>query len=281
MRVLVTGATSMIGDFLLPMLVDEGHEVFATSRRVHAPQLGVRWLVGDLALTDWSEGVGRIDALVNLASLALLVEALPRVIQTLEPGRLIAFGSTSMLTKRYARGKHDRQLAESLKDGEAELDWICTSHGVNWNILRPTLIYSLGRDKNLTMISSFIRRFRFFPLIGSGGALRQPVAAEDLAIACVQLLTDQKTNNKAYNLSGADVLSYKDMVIKLFEKEHLSPRFIHVSVFLLQAVIAMLRILPRYRYLTPDMAQRMSMDMVFSHYEASRDFGYAPRPFSP
>jgi len=36
MRVLVTGATSMIGDFLLPMLVNAEHEVVATSRKPHA-----------------------------------------------------------------------------------------------------------------------------------------------------------------------------------------------------------------------------------------------------
>ena len=43
MRVLVTGATAMVGDFLLPMLVGAGHRVVATSRRGQAPQAGVEW----------------------------------------------------------------------------------------------------------------------------------------------------------------------------------------------------------------------------------------------
>ena len=36
------------------------------------------------------------------------------------------------------------------------------SRGIEWVILRPTLIYGLGRDKNISEIARFIRRFSFF-----------------------------------------------------------------------------------------------------------------------
>ncbi len=281
MRVLVTGATSMIGDFLLPLLVRAGHEVIATSRREHAPQPGVRWLVADLASADWAEGVGRIDAWVNFTSLALLDEALARVVQTLAPKRMIAFGSTSMFTKRYARGGHDRGLAAQLQAGEAELARICTAHAIDWNILRPTLIYCLGRDRNLTQIRRFIRRFRFFPMVGSGEALRQPVHAEDLAVACLQLLQSGGCANRAYNLSGGEIISYRTMVERLFAGEGIRACFVHVPLPALRMLLVALRALPRYRYLTSDMADRMMMDMTFPHDEAAADFGYRPRTFSP
>jgi hypothetical protein len=40
-----------------------------------------------------------------------------------------------------------------------------------------------------------------------------------------------------------------------------------------------LRHLPRYRNWPSAMAERMSRDLVFDHFEATRDFGFEPRPF--
>ncbi len=60
--------------------------------------------------------------------------------------------------------------------------------GVEWVILRPTLIYGHGRDKNITEIARFIRRFGFFPLLGKANGLRQPIHVEDVAEACFAAL---------------------------------------------------------------------------------------------
>lgn len=49
MTVLVSGATSQIGRFLLPHLVQVHEPVLAVSRRPQPAQDGVQWLCGDLA----------------------------------------------------------------------------------------------------------------------------------------------------------------------------------------------------------------------------------------
>lgn len=281
MRVLVTGATSMIGDFLLPMLVQAGHQVIATSRRPQQTQEGVSWRCLDLEDEAWFESLDPVDAWIHLAAISLLDGRLDAALNHLKPARLIAFSSTSRFTKRYAHGARDCGFAAQLEKGEIHVEQACGAQGVDWVVIRPTLIYCLGRDKNLTLIQHFIRRFRVFPLVGSGRALRQPVHAEDLAWACEALLSRTDCVNRAYNLSGGEVLSYREMVKRLFEHAGIRPRFVRVPVMLLRMLIAMLRILPRYRYLTMDMADRMAMDMVFPHAEASRDFGYTPRPFRP
>ncbi|RME60121.1 NAD-dependent epimerase/dehydratase family protein, partial [Candidatus Parcubacteria bacterium] len=281
MRVLVTGATSMIGDFLLPMLVDAGHEVVATSRRERETQQGVDWHCLDLVRENWFHSLGRVDAWINLTAISLLDDNVERALAHLRPQRLIVFSSTSRFTKRYAHGEQDRGFAEQLMRGEERVERICRTQGASWHIIRPTMIYCLGRDKNLTLILRFIRRFRVFPLVGSGGALRQPVHAEDLAWACRALLDRKDCADKAYVLSGGEVLTYREMVSRLFAKLGLRPRFVRVPVMLLRMLIGILHIFPHYRYLTMDMADRMDMDMVFSHDEAARDFGYAPRPFRP
>ncbi len=280
-RVLVTGATSMVGDYLLPLLVKSGYEVIATSRERHASQQGVRWIRADLNSDAWFADVGRADFWIHFASLEYLPELLPQAAQIMGLKRLIAFSSTSRFTKTDARGERDRGLAVSLSENEKLVERVCEEIGVDWTILRPTLIYSLGRDKNITLIDEKIRQFSFFPLIGRSQGLRQPVHAEDLACACKQLLDSEKGVNRAYNLSGDEILSYRAMVERLFEKRRMKPKFLVIPLWVLRFIISFIRILPRYRYLSPDMADRMQRDMVFSHDSATRDFGYSPRKFRP
>lgn len=282
MKILVTGATSMIGDYLLPMLVKAGHEVVATSRRAYPDSDCVRWVQVDLLTSDlWMEKVGKVDVWINFTSLKLLTDLLGEAAKVIKPGRIIAFSSTSRFTKINAKSAHDQAIAADLAEGEKILEERCQVEGIAWTIFRPTLIYLLGRDKNITLISNKIRQLHFFPLIGSGRGLRQPVHAEDLAMACLQALESEATLNKAYNLSGNEVLSYREMVVRLFEKQGMRPRFVRLPLLLFHLVIDTARLLPKYRYLTPDMADRMEKDMVFSHEDASRDFGFAPRDFQP
>jgi len=61
-----------------------------------------------------------------------------------------------------------------------------------------------------------------------------------------------------------------------------APRFLPIPLILMRIGIYLAKLAPRFRYLTPDMADRMSQDMVFSHeHAASQDFSYSPRSFQP
>lgn len=281
MRVLVTGATSMIGDFLLPRLCQAGHEVIATSRKEHPPQQGIQWLRLDLSQPGALAKMGQVDVWINLTSLSLLRPAAAHMAESMGISRLIAFSSTSKFTKADARSSMDRRFARELKKSEDWLEAFCAEHGIHVNILRPTMIYCRGRDKNVTTILRFIERFGFFPLVGGGKGLRQPVHAEDLAMACMQILEHNQLPSRGYNLSGGEILSYREMVERLFAVLNRPVRIVPVPLFAFRWAIALARLLPGYRFLTPDMACRIMKDMVFSHQAASRDFGYKPRPFQP
>lgn len=110
--------------------------------------------------------------------------------------------------------------------------------------------------------------------------MRQPVHAADLAQACTDALDNPRTHAKAYNLSGGSTVTYRQMAEAVFRqlgRPILTPR-VPVAVF--RAAIAVARWLPRLRGLSSEMATRMTSDMCFDHEEATRDFGFQPRPFS-
>lgn len=151
--------------------------------------------------------------------------------------------------------------------------------GVEWVVLRPTLIYGHGRDQNIVEMGSFICRFGFFPLLGLAGGLRQPVYVEDVAAACVAALSSQECKNRAYNIAGRETLSYRDMAGRVFAALGRRPRLITTPQWLFSVALAFLHLWPRYHHWTIAMAERMNHDLVFDHADAKRDFGYTPRTF--
>jgi nucleoside-diphosphate-sugar epimerase len=279
MMALVTGATSMVGDYLLPLLVHSGIEVTAVSRTPQTDVEHIQWIVSDLNTGDGLKQLDSADVWIHLASISLLPDVLTAHANPLGIKRLIVFSSTSKFTKWSARGERDRGIARMLQEGEEAIRHICSDLDIAWTIFRPTMIYAPGRDKNITMIQRIIERFGFFPLPGNGCGKRQPVHAEDLAIASLQVLQSDRANNQAYNLGGSEELTYREMVERIFLQSGKKILFIRIPPTLLRWIITVARMLPRFKYLTPDMADRMAQDMVFSRTKAAMDFGYAPRPF--
>jgi len=193
--------------------------------------------------------------------------------------RVVALSSTSRFTKDDSSNPEERAIALRLADAEARVQAWAASHGVEWIILRPTLIYGLGRDKNITEIARFVRRFGFFPLFGKANGMRQPLHAQDVAGACVAALGAPAAANRAYNLSGAETLAYRDMVVRIFRTVGRPVRLVPVPLFVFRFALAILLLVPRYRKWTFAMAERMNRNLVFNHFDATRDFGFAPRPF--
>ena len=277
--VLVLGARSQIGDYLLPALVRSGYRVLAATRGPFpAAMPGVEWVRVDGDGRVSARG-GPVFAVVNLAPIGLLPPMLQRF-SAQGVARLIAFSSTSVFTKVKSHDPNERELVRSLLESERAIATHAMATGLRWTVLRPTLVYSWGRDRNVSDIGRFARRFRVFPLLGQGNGLRQPVHAQDLADACVAILENAGTFGKAYNLAGARRLTYRRMVEEIFLYQGLTPRFVRLPAWLIRACIRWARALPRFRNLSPELATRMQTDMCFDSDEARADFGFDPRPFA-
>ncbi len=281
MQLLLTGATGQIGDFLLPLLEEAGHRVNAISRKSRAPTQTLTWIQADLEEPgSLARAAGHCDVLIHMAPIWTLPPQLPGLSETgIE--RILAFGSTSRFGKRASTNPHERAVVDKLIRAEEDLIGQCERQGVSWTLFRPTLIYGAGRDQNVNSIRRFVERWGFFPITGKGSGLRQPVHAADLAGACLPALAVDASRNKAYNLSGGETLSYRAMVERIFQAAGRRSRIPSLPLPPLRLALRAAARLPGYGYIQPEMADRMNRDLVYEHREASADFGYAPRPFSP
>ncbi|MBL8493609.1 MAG: NAD-dependent epimerase/dehydratase family protein [Burkholderiales bacterium] len=273
--------------YLLPMLARRGDRVIALTRsldRVRATphfdhlQDCAQWRQADVS-RDGGLPAGA-DTLIHIAPLALLPPLIP-AFAACGGRRLVAFGTTSLYSKSASDDARERALAERVADAESSVARLCAAHGIAWTVLRPTLVYGAGMDRNVTLIAALIRRLRCFPLFGPARGLRQPVHAADLAEACLRALDQPATIGRAYNLAGGETLDYREMVRRIFIALGRTPRFVRVPLPLFRLAMWCIARLPRYRDFNPEMARRMNHDLVFDCSDAERDFGFAPRRFQP
>ena len=148
--VLVLGASSQIGYCLLPRLVQAGMPVLALSRRPQAALAGVAWHTGKLPAPPTA--VDAAESIICFAPLDALSTWLhagnaPRL------RRVVATSSMSAESKVASPVAAERALAQRLRNGEAALASVCAARGIEWSILRPTLVYGVARDRNLTPLA--------------------------------------------------------------------------------------------------------------------------------
>lgn len=276
--VLVTGATSQVGLCVVRRLISSGAAVLALSRGDAIPfdHERLRWIKGDL--TD--EALHLEDYLVDLAVHCAPLWHLPPTLKMLaaaEVKRVIAFGSTSIFGKAMSRNTHEKEVVEQLTRAEADLAAGCDALGIQWTLLRPTLVYGVGLDVNVTSLAHIIDRYGFFPVYPPAFGRRQPVHADDLAMAVLQAAATAESVGKAYNVSGGEVLTYRQMLERLFAVCGRPPRI--VATTLLPFLLDMAGWVSRKKHINGEIARRMNDDLIFFHDDARRDFGFHPRPF--
>ncbi|MEQ1530588.1 MAG: NAD-dependent epimerase/dehydratase family protein, partial [Methylococcales bacterium] len=180
-RIGVFGAGSLVGERLLLLLAESSARVFAYYRQKHERnETNIEWL----CLSYPQPNQHAIHSWFCLAPIWILPDYFSFLEQH-QVRRVVALSSTSRFSKLNSSDPEEQVMVKQLIAAEERLQIWAESKAIDWIILRPTLIYGYGRDKNITEIARFIKRFGFFPVFGKAQGLRQPVHAEDVAQACI------------------------------------------------------------------------------------------------
>ncbi|MEI7036589.1 NAD(P)-dependent oxidoreductase [Fulvimonas yonginensis] len=268
MTVLVFGASSQIGHFLLPRLQARGEPVLALSRtpRVGAP--GLTWLAGHLP--DAVPAVPEVRAIVSFGPLRAFAQWLAAATPAGRPC-IVATSSMSVESKAASVVPAERAIAEELRQGEAELAAACARLGCAWTVLRPTLIYGAGRDRSLSPVARRAMRLRVFPR-PAGRGLRQPVHADDIAQAVLAAL--ERPAHRVLPIGGGERLRASEMFARV-------QRSLPVATLPLPLPAWMLRLarhaVPRLR----GPLARLETDLIADNAELEDLLGVHPRPFHP
>jgi nucleoside-diphosphate-sugar epimerase len=276
-NLLIIGATSLVGYRLrLALEADLRFKTRFTTRR---PKLSDD-LHLDLLHPKAFEGEGFSHIIVT-TPIWLITDEVLEVLWAQGLKRILAFSSTSIHSKAFSPEPEERKIAEQLAASEARLSIFCHTHDIALTLLRPTLIYDEGRDQNISQIEKIIEKFGFFVVCDGAKGQRQPIHAHDLAKAALGALMTPSTYHKAYDVSGGETLSYFDMVARIFKAKGRRVRIISLPIWLWRFGFFSLNLIRPQKTLKRNinMALRMREDLVFSHSEATKDFGFSPKGF--
>jgi len=276
--IVLLGATSQIGYFLLKRMYQRHLSVMAVSRRA-PPAWGIMpntcWMQHDLDETPMPSDAGSLIAVGALRHVVDAVRVMPRLTH------VVAVSSSSVTTKQGSRVSAEQRIVAELSQAETALQAICAERQIVLTLLRPTLVYGCGLDRNLTRIAEWLRRRSWLPIAYPARGQRQPVHADDLAGVCVNCLELGSEAEGCFELAGGSRLSYRQMVEAVAESLSLPLRLIGLPAWLLAPALDCAAYLAPFRGLNGAMVRRQNTDLLVDDTAAREQLQWHPRPFKP
>ncbi len=219
MKVFVAGGSGFVGSHVVRALRDAGHKVTVFSRD---PERGgfqgdVVTHRGDIAqpatYRDHLTEIG-YDAVVHCVG---LIKNRRMKGQTFE--RIVAGGTKALADAAEDAGVGRFVLisANGVTDGgtsynETKLaaEDAVKESGMQWTILRPSLIFGEGADFSHQLRS--LMRLGAIPYFGRGAFRFAPVSVQDVGHAVVRSLERDEAAGATFHLCGPDVVTYKEII---------------------------------------------------------------------
>jgi nucleoside-diphosphate-sugar epimerase len=283
-EVMLFGATGIVGTALLRQAAVRPLVVQAVTRAT-APPAGLgglaRWHCGDRF--ELSAGAGPWPALPVVLSAGPLDAFAQWLSRAPLEGvrRVVALGSTSVLTKHDSPDAAERALSARLQDAETRLIARCEDAGIAWTLLRPTLIWGDGRDRNVSRLARLARRYRTLVLPASARGLRQPIRACDVAAAMLAAIDRPQSTGKILNLPGGETLPYVEMARRTAAAAAPGSRVLRVPDVIVRTAARWAAGLGLVEGTAGAAIARMAADLVFDPAPATAALGTTPSGFAP
>jgi len=281
--ILLFGASGLVGAEVLDLAAAATRPVFAVSRSTRAPDNGCSGIQGLCGPSfDLYTGPGPWPRAATVISCGPL-DALAAWLERVRPAglhRLVALSSTSVETKTASPDPAERALVERLARAESRVVGHCEASGIRWTLLRPTLIWGRGRDRNVSRLASMARRFGVIALPAFARGQRQPIRARDVAAALLAAIDRPASESRRLDLPGGETLAYDEMVRRIIVATAPRGRIVRLPGLLVSAVT---RTLAALGFAGPAIAaiERMREPLVFDGGPACDALGVAPLGFDP
>jgi nucleoside-diphosphate-sugar epimerase len=159
----------------------------------------------------------------------------------------------------------------------AEAEKRVAASGLDYTILRPTLVYGPDGAGDFRSLVALVQSFPLLsPLPGSGSARLQPVYIGDLVRAVELVLSHAAAHGKTYNVSGASVVQTRELVTRIASAEGLRRIAVPVPMMLCRATAAALRMAVPASVFRPDAILGLARDAALDHTPLREECGFEP-----
>lgn len=271
--IIVTGGTGHTGCRLVQALVDRGEPVGVLTREPAKMHLNLRRRIevfrGDLTNPDQAaaafDGARAVIALTHIKLAGHVIEACNRA------GVVRAIFMSS--TRRFTQ--FPEETARQVIAGEEAV----RASGLEWTILRPSMIYGSRHDNNLVHLQRALQKWPVHPLPDGGRMKWQPVFTWDVVSALLAALDRAEAIGHDFTIAGPDPITYAEMVRTMTRQMKVRRLLVPVPLALVRGAMALMGRVTKRPLLTADQIDRLREDKIFDITDARRDLGFDPISF--
>jgi nucleoside-diphosphate-sugar epimerase len=304
--ILVTGGTGFIGSHLVDTLVANGEQVKVlvreTSNVAHLKDLGVELVVGDLTdpecvdsamkgsnyvchlatAPDWSPKKEHWNT-NYYGTLNMFESALKRGVQRFvycSTAGVLGFADKVPLDENCSHlpspySPYAITKCEAEKEARAYY-----RKGLPVAIMRPAQVYGPRDSGTMGLGIKWVQR-GFFPLIGGGKALLQPIYVQDVVDAIILAMEVDKALGQTYNIAGEEILSFKEFFSIITNTVDTNSRQLNlprrVAWILGYLFEAKTRLFGGYAFLTRFRVECATRNMIYDISKAKEELGFTPK----
>ena len=271
--IIVTGGTGHTGSRVVRALVDRGEQVRVLTRDPAKMHLSLRRRIevfrGDLTnpaqAAEAFIGAHAVIALTHIRMAGAVIEACRRA----GVMRVIFMSST----RRFTR--FPEETARQVIAGEEAV----RSSGLDWTIIRPTMIYGSRHDNNLVHLQQALQKWPVHPLPDGGRMKWQPVFTWDVVAALLAALDRPVAVGRDYTIAGPEPISYAEMVRTMTRLMKVRRLLVPIPLGLVRVAMSLMARVSKRPLLSSDQVDRLREDKVFDITDARRDLGFDPISF--
>ena len=227
----VTGAFSYTGRFIARKLLDDGRRVRTLTNHPQRP--GAQELDVDVAPLKFTDRAALVESLRG-------ADVFYNTYWVRFPHAGISFGdavaNTRILMSAAAEAGVRKVVHISVSNpsieshldyyaGKARTEELVRESGLQWAIVRPTLIFGRG-DILINNIACLMRNMPFFVIPEMGRYRVQPVAGED--VAEIATWAAGQAENVVVDAAGPEIMTYAELVNSIAIAVHRRPRILNL-----------------------------------------------------
>jgi len=268
--VLVTGGTGYTGRRLLHRLVGTGCRVRALVRStsdIASLPASVEVIRGDLEdAGSLGAALDGVRLVYHLAHVRFTANLLQRVSADVE--------HVVIVSSLRALSRVPSATVGQVLEGESA----AANSRVPWTILRPSMIFGDGDDRNISRLADRVRRRRWIPSVGSA-CRHQPVFVEDVLDA---ILAARATaaRGQTYAIAGAEPLTWAELTAIVGRYVGERPRSLPLPAAAAARILSIIEATGLVLPIRSEQVLRMLEDKVYDIEPARRDLGFTPLTFS-
>jgi uncharacterized protein YbjT (DUF2867 family) len=233
MKILLTGTTGYIGKRLLPVLIENGHEVLCCVRdKNRFPSEGIysHPNVSTFEI-DFLKDIPSSDSIKAIDAAYYLIHSMSSSIKDFEKLEVISANNFVQLVKQtsakqiiYLGGITNEEKLSKHLASRKKVEEILSKSRIPLTSIKAGIIVGSG-SASFEIIRDLVEKLPMMVTPKWLNTKHQPIAIRNILEYLTGVLLKQETFNKSYDVGGPDVLSYKQMLLQLAEVRGLK-RFI-------------------------------------------------------